>query len=284
MPYTLLMRLAGPMQSWGVSSRFSIRETLTEPSKSGVIGLLCASLGWDRAAVNHVIAGQTHTLADLASLRFGVRVVREGVVRRDYHTAQNVLRAKAKLRTPGKPTAEGDLQQTVLSERYYLSDAYFLVGLESDNEALLQALDEALAAPFWPLSLGRKAFMPSLPIRYATNASGSEKALLADQPNLPTNQSIVPVPLPEALLQARDLLLDRQVYMRQSEGFGQFINENTFTKRLIIDGILDETFLSTSGLAQSRTGQRTDVPLSFEPRRFTPREVVIYTPTNYVSV
>ena len=40
MPYTLLLRLAGPLQAWGVSSRFSIRETLDEPTKSGAIGLL----------------------------------------------------------------------------------------------------------------------------------------------------------------------------------------------------------------------------------------------------
>ena len=38
---TLLLRLAGPMQSWGVQSRFSVRDTGLEPSKSGVIGLLC---------------------------------------------------------------------------------------------------------------------------------------------------------------------------------------------------------------------------------------------------
>ena len=46
---TLLMRLAGPMQSWGTGSRFDERDTQLEPSKSGVVGLLCAALGRDRA-------------------------------------------------------------------------------------------------------------------------------------------------------------------------------------------------------------------------------------------
>ena len=32
---TLLMRLAGPMQSWGTQSRFTVRDTGREPSKSG---------------------------------------------------------------------------------------------------------------------------------------------------------------------------------------------------------------------------------------------------------
>ena len=44
----LLMRLAGPMQSWGTRSRFSNRDTGLEPSRSGVIGLLCAALGRPR--------------------------------------------------------------------------------------------------------------------------------------------------------------------------------------------------------------------------------------------
>ena len=41
---TLLMRLAGPMQSWGTTSRFDQRDTGKEPSKSGVVGLLAAVL------------------------------------------------------------------------------------------------------------------------------------------------------------------------------------------------------------------------------------------------
>ena len=42
---TLLLRLAGPMQSWGTDSKFDVRRTGREPSKSGVIGLVAAALG-----------------------------------------------------------------------------------------------------------------------------------------------------------------------------------------------------------------------------------------------
>ena len=45
---TLLLRLAGPMQSWGLESRFDQRDTGREPSKSGVLGLICAALGKPR--------------------------------------------------------------------------------------------------------------------------------------------------------------------------------------------------------------------------------------------
>ncbi|MFW0768389.1 type I-E CRISPR-associated protein Cas5/CasD, partial [Trabulsiella odontotermitis] len=41
----LLLRLAGPLQSWGTSSRFSRRGTDRVPSKSGVVGLLAAAQG-----------------------------------------------------------------------------------------------------------------------------------------------------------------------------------------------------------------------------------------------
>src|SRR5262249_30334508 len=139
----LLMRLAGPMQSWGTRSRFSNRDTGLEPSRSGVIGLLCAALGRPRTA----------PLDDFVSLRMAVRVDREGRLMRDYHTAQNVRRAD-----PTKGT-----QDTVLSERFYLADADFLVGLEGDR-SFLGGLDAALRQPVWQLFLGRKAFVPALPV------------------------------------------------------------------------------------------------------------------------
>ena len=37
---TLLLQLVGPMQAWGVTSRFDERDSGLEPSKSGVFGLL----------------------------------------------------------------------------------------------------------------------------------------------------------------------------------------------------------------------------------------------------
>ena len=116
----LVMRLAGPMQSWGTRSRFSNRDTGLEPSKSGVIGMLCAALGWPRESATFHIAGAKYTLEQFAhNLMMAVRVDREGRLMRDYHTAQE-------LRWPDP--AYGS-QDTVLSERFYLADAEFLVGL-----------------------------------------------------------------------------------------------------------------------------------------------------------
>lgn len=141
---TLLLRLQGSMQSWGTTSRFDERDTQLEPSKSGVLGLLCAALGRDRS----------ESVSDLAALRMGVRVDREGVPMRDFQTATGVLIASGK----------SDLKRTVISPRFYLADAVFLVGLEGGDRALLERLLAALHAPFWPLALGRKSFAPGLPV------------------------------------------------------------------------------------------------------------------------
>jgi CRISPR system Cascade subunit CasD len=138
---TLLLRLAGPMQSWGTRSRFDDRDTERFPSKSGVIGLLCAALGRPRSA----------PVDDLAALRMGVRADRPGVLSTDFHTAMRVAKAS------------GASPATVVSRRHYLADAAFLVGLEGDPSAL-GALADALQHPVWPLCLGRKSFPPGAPL------------------------------------------------------------------------------------------------------------------------
>src|SRR5579862_7115194 len=140
-PYTLLLPLVGPMQSWGYRSRFSDRDTGPEPTRSGVVGLLCSALGWGRGA----------DLSVFAPLRMGVRVDAPGRAMRDYHTAQNVLRAG------------GGLAETVLSTRHYLADARFLVGMEGTEVAFLEQLEAALHNPVWTLCLGRKSFPLSEP-------------------------------------------------------------------------------------------------------------------------
>jgi CRISPR system Cascade subunit CasD len=53
----------------------------------------------------------------------------------------------------------------VTSQHYYLADADFLVGLESVDETLLYMLDEALLHPQSQIFLGRKSFVPTVPVR-----------------------------------------------------------------------------------------------------------------------
>ena len=142
---TFLIRLSAPMQSWGTQSKFNVRDTGLEPSKSGVLGILCAALGIDRE--------DDEGLMPLISLRMGVRVDREGSVQEDYHTAGK----------GGYLKANGLLEKKdlIVSNRYYLANAVFLVGLESEDLALLERVQAALHKPVWALFLGRKSFVPS---------------------------------------------------------------------------------------------------------------------------
>ena len=45
---TVLLKFSGPLQSWGTNSHFETRHTDTHPSKSGVIGMIAAGLGYQR--------------------------------------------------------------------------------------------------------------------------------------------------------------------------------------------------------------------------------------------
>lgn len=132
----LLLRLAGPLQSWGADSRFQTRSTRREPTKSGVLGLLAAAKGRRR----------TDSIEDLLTLRFGVRTDQPGTVVRDFQTAHDWAHLDRKGDAPAMP----------LSNRFYLSDAVFIAGVEGDRN-LLQGLNEAIHDPEFPLYLGRRS-------------------------------------------------------------------------------------------------------------------------------
>lgn len=142
---TLLLRCIAPLQAWDTQSNFGVRTTGREPSKSGIIGLLCAALGRPR----------DEPVDDLAALKMGVRVDQEGHILRDWHTAGK----------DGYLKASGAIERDTLitSTRYYLTDAAFLVALETDERALLETLHAALRHPHWLLCLGRKACPPAEP-------------------------------------------------------------------------------------------------------------------------
>ncbi len=147
---TLLLRLVGPMQSWGTTSRFDQRDTGKEPSKSGVLGLVAAALGIDRA--------NWTDLNPLTRLSMGVRHDRPGLPGRDYQTA-GCAATDSVIKADGTLSKDG-----VVSQRFYLADAAFLAGLEGENRALLEQIHAALRDPFWPLALGRKSYLPSEPV------------------------------------------------------------------------------------------------------------------------
>jgi CRISPR system Cascade subunit CasD len=239
-PQVLALRLEAPLQSWGDSARWSIRDTRPEPTLSGVLGLVAASRGWRLSD-----DGDQHVAALAKRLRFGVRADREGAPLRDYHTIGGTRSGRE---TPwtGLLTAEGKTKRnqsngalhTEVSERNYLCDACFLVMLEADD-ATLNEIEDALRSPVWPQFLGRKACVPAAPVC----------------PARPHGPSRVPGSLIDAI--SAFPWLGRA----QDQPPGQL--------RVVVD----ESAGATSGLR----ALRHDVPESFRHRRFAHRYVREFT-------
>ncbi|GLF98165.1 type I-E CRISPR-associated protein Cas5/CasD [Streptomyces yaizuensis] len=137
----LVLVLAGPLQAWGLAARWAHRPTEPQPTKSGVIGLLGAACGLDRA--------DTAGLARLAALTYAVRTDQPGHRLRDFHTTHS--------RT-GKAMP--------LSNRFYLADAVFTAALAGPTP-VMNRLHQALRSPVHPLFLGRRSCPPARPVAHS---------------------------------------------------------------------------------------------------------------------
>ena len=135
---TILLKFAGPLQSYGTSSHFETRYTEYYPSKSAVIGLLAACLGYRR--------DEAENLGELSKLQFAVRIDQDGTLLRDYHIARSY-------------NEKGVESKTYVTNRYYLEDALFVVALSGMDE-LIDALTKAIKSPYFQPFMGRR----SLPV------------------------------------------------------------------------------------------------------------------------
>ena len=158
----LLLRLCGPMQAWGTRSRFEYRDTEREPTFSGIIGIIAAAEGLLRGA----------DLTEYHQLTMTVRIDREGELERDFQTALDVI------------TADGKDKKTQIIPRDFLADAAFHVALEGPVP-LLRRILAALHRPRFPIFLGRKSYLPSVPILYPGEESYIEQDALGFLSELP---------------------------------------------------------------------------------------------------
>lgn len=143
-----------PMQSWGNASRFDRRTTLPYPTRSGVLGLLCAARGIDRQ--------DTAGLARLAGLRLTVVALQQRGRLVDYHTVGGGYDEKRE-RGHICRKASGGVGSTVQTRREYLEDARH-GAIVCGDPALVAELAAALANPRWGVWLGRKACIPASPV------------------------------------------------------------------------------------------------------------------------
>ncbi|GAA0439769.1 type I-E CRISPR-associated protein Cas5/CasD [Streptomyces luteireticuli] len=157
----LILRLAGPLQSWGERGVFHHRDTAAFPTRSALIGMFAAAQGRTR---EHALAPYPHLPGTPShrDLRFTLRIDRPGRLHRDFHTVgggyprQHTLRTSASGHRP-------ETASTLISHRDYLADAVFTVAVHGPP-ALLDHIADTLTAPHFAPYLGRRACLPDEPL------------------------------------------------------------------------------------------------------------------------
>lgn len=209
---TVLLTLAGPLQSWGRFSRLpALRDTADHPTYSGVIGLVGNALGVD----------YTDPVDVLTDLTFAVRADRSGQLLDDFHTSGGgaypalpgdlangkPLRASAAIDPTtwdtalarfvygppldltvdpdGATVAGGNADNPTVSTRRYLADAVFTMALTGD-QALIDAIAAALLRPARPLFLGRRSCPPVGDVLAARTDHTDPVQALTEHPRHPT--------------------------------------------------------------------------------------------------
>lgn len=139
---TIALKLASPLQSWGTSSNFDTRHTDYHPSKSAIIGLIAASMGYKR--------DMDYDIQKLNSLDYAVRVDKEGSLLMDYHTARKY-----------KDSGDLDKKNTFVTTRYYLEDAVFVAAIGHIDNSVVEEIEFALKNPYFQPYLGRRSCPPT---------------------------------------------------------------------------------------------------------------------------
>jgi CRISPR system Cascade subunit CasD len=156
----IALTLEGPLQAWGGAVVGDNRPSLPFPTRSGVVGLLAASLG-----IRRLEYARLRRLAEGA--RVHVRVDAPGTPIVDDQTIQDLPRAS-------------ETRQTIQSKRTYLCDASFTVVVVPGPHAALDELASALRSPVFAPFLGRRCCVPSKPILLRESVEGSNAISLFD--------------------------------------------------------------------------------------------------------
>jgi len=155
---TILLKFAGPMQSWGTDSHFEIRHTDSYPSKSGVLGLVAAALGWRR---------NDKRIEKLNKICFAVRVDQSGNLLEDYQIAYNSKLDRKK--------------GTYVTRRYYIQDGVFVAALGISQAEDVNEILAALRQPYFQPYMGRRSL--PLPVDFILDVvEGEPVSVLRDFP------------------------------------------------------------------------------------------------------
>lgn len=135
---TITFRLSAPLQSYGNEASFDRRTTGDYPSKSAVIGMLAAALGYHRDDTR---------ISSLNNLMFAVRIDQPGTIMTEFQTVE-WKKAKRKI-----------------TYREFVQDAAYVVAIGAEDNQLADEISWALKHPVFQIFLGRRANMPAGPLR-----------------------------------------------------------------------------------------------------------------------
>ncbi|GFZ26132.1 type I-E CRISPR-associated protein Cas5/CasD [Lactobacillus corticis] len=154
---TITIKLTAPLQSFGNEASFNRRTSWPYPSKSSVIGMVAAALGYDR---------DDKRIEALNQLKFAVRVDQLGSTMTDFQIVEY---------DQSKGTKK-------LSYRDYVQDAVYLVALGSEDSELIDNINFALLHPAYALFLGRRSDPPAGVLRIKAYDNLDPLTVLKDSP------------------------------------------------------------------------------------------------------
>ena len=197
----LALYFDAPLQSWGYASKFDRRTTLAHPTRSGVIGLLCAAMGMDRSDTQGLAKLEEALKVDVYAFRLGQRLT-------DYHTVGGGYDPKREpLRICRK--ASGSIGSTVQTWREYLEEARFGVVVSGPAD-MVERLADAVRDPVWGIWLGRKSCVPAARVFEGVH-DDKDAALAALRKAFGDNDAVVTRKIvePRSFADGNDTLMDR---------------------------------------------------------------------------
>lgn len=156
---TATIRLTAPLQSYGGQADFNQRTTNYYPTKSAIIGMIAAALGYQR---------DNSRIEELNKLLVAVRIEQPGKMMTEFQTVEY---RKSPTKTARK-----------LTYRQFMQDAVFMVAIGSNDDQAIDKLIDALKHPKFQLYLGRRSNPPAGPLKVDDFQDKNPVQVLEDLP------------------------------------------------------------------------------------------------------
>jgi len=148
---TLLFGFNAPMASFGTASKAKLRDTESRPTKSAILGMCAAALGYDREAAEQL--GALYKLNVATWSTYGSKIF-------DYQTISAFDRARGTMTSFRRAQmTRHDMTTDNKVRKIFLTDVRVRVAIWADDEegeALLEQIVPALREPVFNLYAGRR--------------------------------------------------------------------------------------------------------------------------------